>query len=142
MKQPKVKLQDFKDGYEKVKSGVKKGVEKVRKGVHKVQKFSKTPEGKLLARTLGAAGLHYLKESGLGKKMVEKINDKASKYTKVYEPLDISREIVHASFHNYLERQPLPSPSYNYDKPTINLTRTNYQRPTVASVARYYNRRR
>jgi len=146
--QNKIKLQDVKAGYEKaksnIKSGLKKGAEKVRQGVAKVQAFHQSPEGKLFEKLAKEAAIKYLRQSGIGKKVNDSINNEAAKITKDLGPLDDARKIIHASYDNYFQqKEPLPKPKYNpYRKPTVYLTRSNYQRPTFRYGPRHMTKRR
>lgn len=127
------------EGVEKIKGGLKSGVEKVRKGVEKVQAFRKTPEGQLLEK----AGLKFLKESGVGNKINDKIHEKLSEYTKDSEPLELGRKIIHASADQYFkERESLPEPNYTPMNPSVNLTPVNTIRASPRNPTRYTAKRR
>lgn len=127
----------------KVREKIEKVKKTIRKGVEKIQAFRKTPQGQQLESAAKKAAISFLRDSGLGKKANDRLNEEASKFTKGVEPLDDVRKMLHASVNNYFQsQQPLPTPRYNHDTPTVNFTRQNYQRATPRHGGRYTPRRR
>ena len=84
-----------------------KVIEKIKKAHKKLKEFHKSKEGQKITK----AGINFLRESGLGKKGVDKLNDIAQKYTKSEPGLDNLRQLSHMYATNYFkEKESLPSP--------------------------------
>lgn len=110
---------------QKVKEKVEKVKSTIKKGITKVKQFRESPEGQRIEKAAKASGLKFLKESGLGKKTVDFINDEAKPYTRDSLPMDIIRQNLHNYYSNYFQdQQPLGEPSYKIGSaPTVMVNR-------------------
>jgi hypothetical protein len=100
-----------------LKDSIDKTKRTIRKGVEKVQQFRKSPKGQLLERLTKSTALNIARQSGLGQKVNDALNQKLAPYTEKSVPLDSLRKIIHASNHFYFQpQQPLAAPKYNYGK--------------------------
>lgn len=102
----------------------------IRTGVEKIRGFRKTPIGQNLEQAGKAAGLEFLRQTGLGKQGVDLLNKEAEKFTKGFKHLDAARELGNHYAQDFFQaREPLPQPKYDYGtgRPTFVANPQTYQ---------------
>lgn len=110
-------------------------MKKVKEVIEKVQKFRKSSAGQKIEKAAVKAGTGFLKESGLGKMGVDKVNTLLEKHTKNNPTVDAIRGIAHASVSNYFQqKEPLPQPKQTSIVGTPTMKPKPYLHPSPRSA--------